>query len=178
MDDQGREVRLEGEETQTTSQTTETTETTGRTVTTEQISDLRKVVETLRLHEERAVVEVVPESLGAVTIRRIVTERQEVVPITLGSERLEITVREGVGGRVTLNGEVMEVGRTYEVPIYEERALINKEIYPLSDVTIAKQRETYQQVEKVTLRREELDVEDPQGLVRDRTMPESSEPQR
>ncbi|MEF2280053.1 YsnF/AvaK domain-containing protein [Deinococcus sp. YIM 134068] len=172
MDDQGKDTRQEGEETQTT------TESTGRTVTTEQISDFRKVVETLRLHEERAVVEVVPESLGAVTIRRVVTERQEVVPITLSSERLEITVREGVGGRVTMNGEVMEVGRTYEVPIYEERALINKEIFPLSDVTIAKQRETYKQVETLTLRREELDVEDPQGLVRDRTMPGGSEPQR
>lgn len=70
------------------------------------------------------------------------------------------------------------MGRTYEVPIYEERALINKEIFPLSDVTIAKQRETYKQVETLTLRREELDVEDPQGLVRDRTMPGGSEPQR
>lgn len=137
----------------------------------------REVVETVRLHEERAVVEVLPQEVGAILIRRVVTEREETVPIILHSEYLEITVREGAGGRVTMNGEALEVGRTYQVPLHEERAVIDKQVYPLSDVTIAKQARTYTQTERITLRREELDVEDPQGLVRDRTMPGSTDPQ-
>ncbi|MBB5233476.1 DUF2382 domain-containing protein [Deinococcus budaensis] len=142
-------------------------------------SETREIVERLRLHEERATVEVISEQLGAVTVRRVVREREEVVPITLHSEYLEITVQEGTGGRVTLRGEPLEVGRTYEVPLYEERAVIDKQIYPLSDVTIAKQARSYVQTERLTLRREELDVEDPLGLVRDRLRTDSSnDPQR
>ncbi|WP_102126173.1 YsnF/AvaK domain-containing protein [Deinococcus planocerae] len=176
MDDQNREGRLVSGETQTSS-TSQAAQAAERTVTTEQVRDLRRVVDTLRLHEERALVEVVPESLGAITVRRVLTQREEVVPITLGREHLEITVTEGKGGRVTMNGEVLEVGRTYEVPLYEERAVIERQAYPYSDVVIAKQRETYEQVERLTLRREELEVEDPQGLVRDRLMPDSLDPQ-
>lgn len=141
-------------------------------------SETREIVERLRLHEERATVEVIPEQVGAVTVRRVVREREEVVPITLHSEYLEITVQEGTGGRVTLKGEALEVGRTYEVPLYEERAVIDKQIYPLSDVTIAKQARSYVQTERLTLRREELDVEDPMGLVRDRLRTDSGEPPR
>lgn len=136
----------------------------------------REVLERLRLHEERATVEVVPEAAGAVTIRRVVTERQENVPITLRSEHLEITVRENAGGRATLDGEELEVGRVYEVPLYEERAQFEKLIYPLADVTIAKEARTYTQTQEITLRREELAVEDPQGLVRDRTMSKPLDP--
>lgn len=136
----------------------------------------RELIERLRLYEERANVEVVPEVVGAVTIRRVVTERQEMVPITLRREHLEITVKENTGGRATLNGEELEVGRVYEVPLYEERAQFEKLVYPLSDVTIAKEARTYTQTQEVTLRREELAVEDPQGLVRERTMPSPLDP--
>ncbi|MDL2343134.1 YsnF/AvaK domain-containing protein [Deinococcus sp. MIMF12] len=136
----------------------------------------REVLERLRLHEERATVEVVPEAAGAVTIRRVVTERQENVPITLRSEHLEITVRDNTGGRATLNGEELEVGRVYEVALYEERALIDKQVYALADVTVAKEARTYTQTQEITLRREELAVDDPQGLVRDRTMPSPIDP--
>lgn len=183
MDEQNRKGRPADEVSQVTTpaQTAQGPQTTAmptpeRTVTTEQVRDLRRVEGTLRLHEERAVVEVVPEGLAAVTIRRVLTQREEVVPITLGREHLEITVREGQGGRVLMNGEPLEVGRTYEIPVYEERAMINKQTFPLSDVVITKQRETYQQVERVTLRREELEVEDPQGMVRDRLMTDPLDP--
>jgi len=163
MDERRLEPQQGAEGTQTTeSRTTET----------------REVIERLRLHEERAIVEVIPEQMGAVTVRRVVREREEVVPITLHSEYLEITVQEGTGGRVTLKGEPLEVGRIYEVPLYEERAVVDKQVYPLSDVTIAKQARSYTQTERVTLRREELDVEDPMGLVRDRLRTDGNEPQR
>ncbi|MEW6420992.1 MAG: YsnF/AvaK domain-containing protein [Deinococcota bacterium] len=118
----------------------------------------REVVGQLVLHEERAEVEVLRELAGTVQIRRVVTERQETVPITLISERLEITVTEG-GGRVRMNGEELEPGRTYTVELSEERAQIHKQVYPFQEVTIAKQRETFTQTEQVTLRREELDVQ-------------------
>lgn len=142
-----------------------------------QPTETREIIEQLRLHEERAVVEVVPEQMGAVIIRRVVSERQETVPITLHSEHLEITVKADTGGRVTLDGEVLEVGRLYEVPLYEERALVEKQIYPLSDVSIARQARAYTHTEQITLRREELDISDPQGMVRDRVMPDPLDPQ-
>ncbi|WP_019588294.1 DUF2382 domain-containing protein [Deinococcus apachensis] len=164
MDEQDR-IRQATQETRTT-ETTELRE-----------GNVREVVERLRLHEERALVEVVPENVGAVTVRRVVREREEVVPITLHSEHLEITVQQDTGGRVTMNGETLEVGRTYEVPLYEERALVEKRVYPFSDVTISKQARTYTQTERLTLRREELDVEDPQGLIRDRTVTGGTDPQ-
>ncbi|TDE85435.1 YsnF/AvaK domain-containing protein [Deinococcus sp. S9] len=118
----------------------------------------REVVGQLVLHEERAEVEVLREQTGSVQIRRVVTERQETVPITLVSERLEITVTDG-GGRVVMNGEALEPGRTYTIELSEERVQIHKQVYPLQEVTIAKQRETVTHTEQVTLRREELDVQ-------------------
>lgn len=118
----------------------------------------REVVGQLVLHEERAKVEVLREQTGSVQIRRVVTERQETVPITLVSERLEITVIDG-GGRVRMNGEELEPGRTYTIELSEERVQIHKEVYPLHEVIIAKQRETVTHTEQVTLRREELDVQ-------------------
>ena len=44
------------------------------------------------------------------------------VPVTLTTETLEITVKDGAG-KVTLNGEVLEPGRTYEVLIHDEKAV-------------------------------------------------------
>lgn len=120
----------------------------------------------LTLHEERARVEVLREQAGQVSIRKVVKEREEVIPVTLTTETLEITVKDGAG-KVTLNGEVLEPGRTYEVLIHDERAVVQKEVFAVSDVSLNKEIRTYTHTENVTLRREELDVRDPQELVRE-----------
>ncbi|SMB91518.1 YsnF/AvaK domain-containing protein [Deinococcus hopiensis] len=119
----------------------------------------RQILNHLVLHEERAQVEIERERAGQVVIRRVVTEREEVVPITLRREVVEITVTEGGNGSVVLNGEPLEVGRTYEFEMYEERAEVQKRVYPFQEITIAKQLQAFTQTENITLRREELDVE-------------------
>ena len=119
----------------------------------------RQVLNRLVLHEERAQIEIERERLGQVQIRRVVTEREEVVPITLRREVVEITVTEGGNGSVLLNGETLEVGRTYEFEMYEERAEVQKRVYPFQEITIAKRLEAFTQTEQIALRREELDVD-------------------
>lgn len=126
----------------------------------------RTELEHLTLHEERAKVEVRREYAGTVSIRKVVKERQEVIPVTLTTEVLEITVQDGAG-KVTLNGEELEVGRTYEILIQDEKAVVEKQVFALSDISLSKQTHTFTHTQEVTLRREELDVRDPQGLVRE-----------
>lgn len=126
----------------------------------------REIVRRLTLHEERAEVQVTREQAGSVQIRRVVTERQEVIPVTLSTEHLEITVTDGVG-RVLMNGEALEPGRTYEVLLSEERAEVQKQVFPVQEVTIAKQVQTFMHSEQLTLRREELEVEGLSGQVRE-----------
>lgn len=131
-----------------------------------QDNERREIVERLTLHEERAEVEIVREAGGAVQIRRVVTERREVLPVTLSREHLEITVTDGTG-LVRMNGEVLEPGRVYEVQLSEERAVVEKQVYPIQEVTIAKTVQTFMHSEEVTLRREELDVQGLSGEVRE-----------
>ncbi len=126
-------------------------------------------LDTLTLHEERAVIDVVKEQAGAVTIQKVLRERQETIPVTLSSEVLEITVREGAG-KVMMNGEVLEPGRTYEVLLQDERAEVLKHVFAVSEVDLKKKMQTFTHTETVTLRREELDIRDPNGLVQDVTL--------
>lgn len=124
------------------------------------LSELGRV----RLHEERAQVDVQRVQAGQVQVRKVVRERQETLPVTLTSEYLEIIVNPEASGRVTMDGQVLEAGRSYEVLLTEERAQVTKQVFALSEVTVRKQVQTSTHQETVTLRREELDVVDAQGL--------------
>ena len=121
----------------------------------------------LVLHEERADVQVVREALGQVTVRKAVTEREEMIPVTLRSEVLEITVQPGAG-RVIMDGRELEPGQTYTVELTTERAAVTKEVVPVSEVTLGKRVLEETRQETVTLRREVLDVQDPQNLIANR----------
>ncbi|MDO4264585.1 MAG: YsnF/AvaK domain-containing protein, partial [Deinococcus sp.] len=122
----------------------------------------------LVLYEERARVDVVRESLGAVTVRKLVTEREEMVPVTLRSEYLEIVVHEGAG-RVRMDGQELQPGQTYQVELTTERASVHKELVPISEVSLEKRAVAEDVQQTVTLRREVLDVEDPQNLIANRS---------
>ncbi|ADY26268.1 Domain of unknown function DUF2382-containing protein [Deinococcus proteolyticus MRP] len=122
----------------------------------------------LVLYEERARVDVVRESRGAVTVRKVVTEREEMVPVTLRSEYLEILVHEGAG-RVRMGDQELQPGQTYQVELSTERASVHKEIVPISEVSFEKRAVSEEVQQTVTLRREVLDVEDPQNLVANRS---------
>ncbi|GHF97303.1 hypothetical protein GCM10017783_06430 [Deinococcus piscis] len=122
----------------------------------------------LVLYEERARVDVVRESRGVVTVRKVVTEREEMVPVTLRSEYLEIVVNEGAG-RVRMGDQELQPGQTYQVELTTERASIQKELVPLSEVSFEKRAVSEAVQQTVTLRREVLDIEDPQNLVANRS---------
>ena len=145
----------------------------------------------LQLLEERAQVQVLRQGVGQVQIRKVLRERQEMVPVPVTTEVLEIVVRDlsaaGASGQpvaqagesvmdqgmvgqgvsqILLDGKPLEVGRTYEIPLTEERVQVLKQVYPISEVVIRKQAQTTTHQETVTLRHEELDVVDEQRLAR------------
>lgn len=117
----------------------------------------------LTLHEERARVDVTREVYGSVTIHKVVTERQELLPVMLRTEKLEITIAPGAG-EVLIDGVLLEPGRTHEVVLLEEHATIQKEVFPALDVQIWKESRVVDHSETISLRREVLEVLDPMGL--------------
>lgn len=124
------------------------------------------VVGQLRLLEERAAVQVVREKVGEVTIRKVLTSREITLPVTLITETLEISVREGAG-RVFLGEQALLPGQTYTVTLAEERAEVIKTVVPLYDVTLTKRGQTHVHEETLTLRREVLDVQGDPALIHD-----------
>lgn len=125
-------------------------------------------LEHLTLHEERSRVNLLREVYGSVTINKIVTEREELVPVMLRTERLEISIAPGAG-EVMIDGVLLEPGRVHEVLLLEEKATIQKEVFPAVDVQIWKASRVVDHSETVSLRREVLEVIDPLGLAREST---------
>ena len=82
------------------------------------------VVGELRLLEERAAVQVVREQVGEVSIREVLTEREITLPVTLTTETLEISVREGTG-RVFLGDQALLPGQTYTITLKEGKTFTN-----------------------------------------------------
>lgn len=126
--------------------------------------------EKITLHEERARIEVIRQQIGGVTLHKVVQERVENIPVTLTREVLQITIHEGtevghIQGLVLADGQELVAGQTYEIPLSEERASIIKEVFPISRVDVSKQVIQAQHTEEITLRREELEVTDPNGLI-------------
>ncbi|MDO4245474.1 MAG: DUF2382 domain-containing protein [Deinococcus sp.] len=137
----------------------------------------------LQLLEERAVVNVERVGMGQVQIRKVVHERQEMVPVTITSEVLEITVASvpagatqpgqvaGAAGsqgvrEVLIDGQPLEAGRTYTIPLTEERYQVVKQVYPISDVVVRRRVQTETHQETLSLKREELDVQADESLIR------------
>ncbi|WP_339096019.1 YsnF/AvaK domain-containing protein [Deinococcus sp. VB343] len=136
----------------------------------------------LQLLEERAVVNVERVGMGQVQIRKVVHERQEMVPVTITSEVLEITVASvpagatqpgqvaGTAGsqgvrEVLIDGQPLEAGRTYTIPLTEERYQVVKQVYPISDVVVRRRVQTETHQETLSLKREELDVQADESLI-------------
>lgn len=136
----------------------------------------------LQLLEERAVVNVERVGMGQVQIRKVVHERQEMVPVTITSEVLEITVASvpagatqpgqvaGAAGsqgvrEVLIDGQPLEAGRIYTIPLTEERYQVVKQVYPISDVVVRRRVQTETHQETLSLKREELDVQADESLI-------------
>lgn len=128
--------------------------------------------ETLYLYEERARVDVSVESQGQVVLRKKVVEQQEMIPVTIRREILEIVTAPGNGtvhvNGITLDGQQLEAGRNYEIVLTEERAHVTKQVFAVQEVSIRKQQLSEQHTETVTLRREVLEVDGPAELIHER----------
>ena len=104
------------------------------------------------------------------------------VPVTITSEVLEITVASvpagatqpgqvaGAAGsqgvrEVLIDGQPLEAGRTYTIPLTEERYQVVKQVYPISDVVVRRRVQTETHQETLSLKREELDVQADESLI-------------
>lgn len=118
----------------------------------------------LQLFEEQLRVGTVAEQIGSVTIRKQVVEHTEQVEVTVREERLLIDVGPG-SGAIVVNGRALSEGEHLEITLTRERAVVTKEVVPIEEVSV--RTETTERVERVegVVRREELVVDDPQGLV-------------
>ncbi len=130
---------------------------------------------TLYLYEERARVDVSVESQGQVVFRKKIVEKEEMIPVTIHREILEIVTAPASGSvhieGITLNGQPLEAGRSYEVVLTEERAHVTKQVFPVQEVSVRKQQISEQHTEQVTLRREVLEVDGPTELIHEQTRP-------
>lgn len=126
----------------------------------------------LQLFEERLRVGTVAEQIGSVTVRKQVVEHTEQVEVTVREERLLINVVQG-SGAVVVDGRELGEGEHLEITLTRERAVVTKEVIPVEEVSV--RTETTARVERVegVVRREELVVDDPQGLVASQLQAES-----
>lgn len=119
--------------------------------------------EALRLREERLRVEKDVEDAGAVRLGKRVVDRTETVEVPVREERLVVERVPG-SGEVVADGTELREGESIEVPLKREEARVEKETVDAGEVRLRK--ETVERREQVSenLRREELDVDDPDNL--------------
>ena len=111
-----------------------------------------------RVVEERAVVRKRRKVTGAVRVRTVVREAEEVVDEPVSVERVEVE-RVPVGRWVEAAPEVRQEGDTTIIPVLEEVVVVEKRLRLVEEVRVTRQRTTRRASERVTLRREEVVVE-------------------
>lgn len=118
----------------------------------------------LQLREERLRVGTVQEDAGEVRLGTRVVEREETVNVPLREERVIIERRAG-SGEVVADGIDGDSGRTIEVDVMRERAVVDRESVVSEEVSLRKEVTERQERVSETVRREELVVEGDEGLV-------------
>lgn len=119
--------------------------------------------------EERMVIPLIEESIdiqkrlvdtgGGVRVIKTVTEHEETINEPLGREQVEVT-RVPVGRVVEAPAAPREEGDTMIIPVYEERLVVQKQLFLTEELHIKRQRVVdHHEQQTVTLRREEVAVE-------------------
>jgi uncharacterized protein (TIGR02271 family) len=103
-----------------------------------------------------------------------VVEREETVNVAVREEFLVIERTDGQGV-VRVGDRDLGPNESLELPILQERVVVTKEPVIYQAITVRKQLNQRTEEARATLRREELDVEDPHGLV---APPDGAVPQR
>ena len=121
--------------------------------------------ETIPLVEETAVVSKRKTITGAVRVRTVVREDEEVVDEPLRAEEVEVE-RVPVARWVEAPVPVRQEGDTTIITLCEEVVVVEKRLRATEEVRITKRRATRRASERVTLRREEAVVERLDGAAR------------
>jgi uncharacterized protein (TIGR02271 family) len=119
----------------------------------------------LQLREERLNVRTEQQEAGTVRLSRRVIERVETVEVPVREERLVIEISPATTGRVLLGDRELQAGESLEILLKEERVIVTKE--PIVREEVAVRTETIERTERVeaTLRREELVMDESDGLL-------------
>ncbi len=114
--------------------------------------------ETIPVAEERVVVLKRKKVTGAVRVRTVVHEDEEVIDEPLRAEEVEVE-RVPVDRWVEAPVPVRQEGDTTIVTLCEEVVVVEKRLRATEEVRITKRRATRRAAERVTVRREEAVVE-------------------
>ena len=113
---------------------------------------------TVPVIEERAVVRKRKKVTGAVRVRTVVREREQLVDEPLAAEEVEVE-RVLVDRWVEAPVPVRQEGETTIVTLHEEVVVVEKRLRATEEVRITRRRTTARAPERVTLRREEVVAE-------------------
>jgi len=129
-------------------------------------ADSERIIE---LREEQLVAHKELRDLGDVEIRKVVEEQPGRLEVDAFSEEVQVE-HVPVGRAVTERTEPWEDGDVLVVPVYEEQLVVTKRLVLREELHIRRVRTTERQLYEDTLRRERLEVDDPNqtGLVHER----------
>ena len=113
---------------------------------------------TMPVVEERAVVRKRKRVTGAVRVRTVVREREEVVDETLAAEAVEVE-RVPLGRWIDAPVPVRQEGDTTVITLHEEVLVTERRLRATEEVRLTRRRSTRRATERVTLRRQEAVVE-------------------
>jgi len=115
--------------------------------------------ETLNVVEERAVVRKRKKLTGGVRVRTIVHEDEELVDEPLHAEQAEVE-RVPLDRWVEEPVPVRQEGDTTIITLHEEVVVVEKRLRAIEEVRLTRRQTTRSAPQRITLRREELVVED------------------
>jgi len=113
---------------------------------------------TIPVVEERAVVRKRKRVTGAVRVRTVVREREEVVDETLAAEAVEVE-RVPLGRWIDAPVPVRQEGDTTVVTLHEEVVVVERRLRATEEVRLTRRRSTRHATGRLTLRRQEAVVE-------------------
>ncbi len=111
--------------------------------------------------EERLRVEKQEAELGAVEVRKVVTEEQQTVPVQLQREEVHVEKRDIPDRPLSAaDAETLFEGGTIRVPVRGEEAVVTKEAVVTGEVVIEKEQVTQREQVTETVRREQVEVDE------------------
>jgi uncharacterized protein (TIGR02271 family) len=111
--------------------------------------------------EERLRVEKQEAELGAVEVRKVVTEEQQTVPVQLQREEVRVEKRDIPDRPLSAaDAETLFEGGTIRVPVRGEEAVVSKEAIVTGEVVIEKEQVTQREQVTDTVRREQVEVDE------------------